>query len=96
MQKAKTFYLLLSLAAIGIIALPVGIANFFFGYALGDSPCTLCWGQRQSIIYIGAMALFMLRYGFKPKYLAMLLIITAFGLWESFYHLGSHGLEDVG
>lgn len=48
------------------------------------------------MIYIGAIALFMLRYGFKPKYLAMLLIITAFGLWESFYHLGSHGLEDVG
>lgn len=96
MQKAKTFYLLLSLAAILIIALPVGIANFIFGYVFGDSPCTLCWGQRQSMIYIGVTALFLLRYGFKPKYLAMMLIITAVGLWESFYHLGNHGLEDVG
>lgn len=96
MQNTRNFYLLLSLAAIGILALPVGIANFVFGYMFSDSPCTLCWGQRQSMIYIGICALFLIRYGFKPRYLAMLLIITAVGLWESFYHLGSHALEDVG
>ncbi|CZE47691.1 disulfide bond formation protein B [Campylobacter geochelonis] len=96
MQKTKTFYLLLSLAAIGIIALPVGIANIFFGYVFGDSPCTLCWGQRQSMIFIAISVLFILRYGLKFRYIAMLLIITGFGLWESFYHLGSHALEDVG
>lgn len=96
MQKARLFYTLLALAAIGIFALPVGIANFIFGYILGDSPCTLCWGQRQSMIYIGVAVLFLLRYGFRPRYLAMLLIITAFGLWESFYHYGSHALEDIG
>lgn len=96
MQKTNTFYLLLSLAVIGILALPVGIANFIFGYIFLDSPCTLCWGQRQSMIYIGIAVLFLIRYGFKPRYLAIMLIITAFGLWESFYHLGNHGLEDVG
>ncbi|WP_163280607.1 disulfide bond formation protein B [Campylobacter fetus] len=96
MRNTKTFYLLFSLAVIGILALPVGIANFIFGYILGDSPCTLCWGQRQSMIYIGVAVLFVLRYGFKPRYLAMILIITAVGLWESFYHLGNHALEDVG
>lgn len=96
MEKTNRFYLLLSLAVIGIIALPVGIANFVFGYVLLDSPCTLCWGQRQSMIYIGICALFLIRYGFKPRYIAMLLLITAFGLWESFYHYGFHTQEDVG
>ncbi|PAF44959.1 disulfide bond formation protein B [Helicobacter sp. 11S02629-2] len=96
MKKTTTFYVLFSLAVIGILALPVGIANFVFGYIFGDSPCVLCWGQRQSMIYISIAALFILRYGFKPKYLAMLLLITAFGLWESFYHLGSHGMQDIG
>ncbi len=96
MQKTNRFYTLMSLATIGIIALPVGIANVYFGYILGDSPCTLCWGQRQSMIYIGVCALFLIRYGFKPKYVAMLLLITAVGLWESFYHFGFHTQEDVG
>ncbi|PAF51401.1 disulfide bond formation protein DsbB [Helicobacter sp. 13S00401-1] len=96
MQKTTTFYVLLSLAVIGILALPVGIANFIFGYVFGDSPCILCWGQRQSMIYISIAVLFILRYGFKPKYLAMLLVITAFALWESFYHLGSHATQDIG
>ncbi len=96
MGKSNRFYLLMSLAVIGILALPVGIANFYFGYVLGDSPCTLCWGQRQSMIYIGICALFLIRYGFKFRYLALLLLITAFGLWESFYHYGFHTQEDVG
>ncbi|BCX80079.1 disulfide bond formation protein B [Campylobacter sp. 19-13652] len=96
MQKARRFYTLFALAAIGIFALPVGIANFIFGYVLGDSPCTLCWGQRQSMIYIGVAVLFILRYGMRPRYLGMLLIMTAFGLWESFYHYGAHALEDIG
>lgn len=96
MQKARRFYTLFALAAIGIFALPVGIANFIFGYMLGDSPCTLCWGQRQSMIYIGVAVLFILRYGMRPRYLGMLLVMTAFGLWESFYHYGAHALEDIG
>lgn len=44
------------LAGFLIILLPVGIANLVFGYMLGDSPCTLCWGQRQAMIYIGVIA----------------------------------------
>ncbi len=89
-NKTKNFYTLMCLAGFLIILLPVGIANFVFGYMLGDSPCTLCWGQREAMIFIGVIALFIVRYGMKGKYLAALLIMTAVGLYQSFAHYGNH------
>ncbi|CAM2950708.1 disulfide bond formation protein B [Helicobacter burdigaliensis] len=94
-NKTKNFYTLMCLAGFLIILLPVGIANFVFGYMLGDSPCTLCWGQREAMIFIGVMALFIVRYGMKGKYLAALLIMTAVGLYQSFAHFGNHAHRDL-
>jgi len=94
-KKAKFFYALMCLAGFLIILLPVGIANLIFGYVLKDSPCTLCWGQREAMIFIGVMALFIVRYGLKAKYLAMLLVMTGFGLWQSFAHFGIHAHRDL-
>ncbi|MCR8685446.1 disulfide bond formation protein DsbI [Campylobacter ureolyticus] len=94
-KKTKLFYALMCLAGFLIILLPVGIANFYFGYVLKDSPCTLCWGQREAMIFIGVIALFIVRYGMKAKYLAMLLIVTAFGLWQSLAHYGNHAHRDL-
>ena len=71
-------------------------ANLILGYLMGDSPCTLCWGQREQMAFIGVVALFMVRYGFKPKYLATMLVMAAVGLWSSFRHLGVHAARDVG
>lgn len=94
-NKTKNFYTLMCLAGFLIILLPVGIANFVFGYMLGDSPCTLCWGQREAMIFIGVIALFIVRYGIKGKYLAALLIMTAVGLYQSFAHYGNHAHRDL-
>lgn len=95
-KKAKTFYDIVAWGGLLIVLLPVGIANLILGYLMGDSPCTLCWGQRQQMAYIGVVALFMVRYGFKPKYLAMMLVMAACGLYSSFRHLGNHAFRDVG
>lgn len=94
-NKTKNFYTLMCLAGFLIILLPVGIANFVFGYMWGDSPCTLCWGQREAMIFIGVMVLFIVRYGMKGKYLAALLIMTAVGLYQSFAHYGNHAHRDL-
>ncbi|EAU01029.1 disulfide bond formation protein B [Campylobacter curvus] len=94
-KKAKFFYALMCLAGFLIILLPVGIANLYFGYVLKDSPCTLCWGQREAMIFIGVMALFIVRYGMKARYLAMILIMAGFGLWQSFAHYGIHAMRDL-
>lgn len=95
-KKAKTYYDIICWGGLLIVLLPVGIANLILGYLLGDSPCTLCWGQRQQMAYIGVVALFMVRYGFKPKYLATMLVMAAVGLYSSFRHLGNHAMRDVG
>ncbi|GMB96475.1 disulfide bond formation protein B [Helicobacter sp. NHP22-001] len=95
-MQAQRFYFLFSLAIIAIIALPVGIANLILGFVYHDSPCIQCWGERQSMVYIALGGLFILRYGLKPKYIAILVLIVAGGLYQSFYHLGNHALEDVG
>ena len=96
LNRAKTFYDIVCWGGLLIVLLPVGIANLILGYLLGDSPCTLCWAQRQQMAYIGVIALMMVRYGFKPKYLGMLLVMAAFGLYMSFRHLGNHAMRDVG
>ncbi|WP_104696841.1 MULTISPECIES: disulfide bond formation protein B [unclassified Helicobacter] len=83
------------LAGFLIILFPVGIANFILGYVMGDSPCALCWGQREAMIFIGVIALFIVRFGIKPKYIAALLIVTAFGLYQSFAHFGNHAGRDL-
>lgn len=79
-KKAKTWYDIVCWGGLLIVLLPVGIANLILGYLMGDSPCTLCWGQREQMAFIGVVALFMVRYGFKPKYLATMLVMAAVGL----------------
>lgn len=96
LKKAKTFYDIICWGGLLIVLLPVGIANIILGYGMGDSPCTLCWGQRQEMAYIGVVALFMVRYGFKPKYLATMLVMAAVGLYFSFRHYSNHAMRDVG
>ncbi len=89
------FYFLMCCAATLIILLPVGIANLYFGYVLLDSPCTLCWGQRIAMIFIGLSAFFIVRYGFKFRYLASILIFAGFGLFQSFRHFSMHAGRDL-
>lgn len=96
MEKNTKFYTLISLAILGIIVFPVGIANIIFGYILGDSPCTSCWSLRITMIVIATAALFIVRYGLKLKYIGMILIAAAYGLWNAFWHLGNYGQLDMG
>ena len=56
-KKAKTWYDIVCWGGLLIVLLPVGIANLILGYLMGDSPCTLCWGQREQMAFIGVVAL---------------------------------------
>lgn len=96
MRKSQLFYLLLALAASFIMLFPVGIANVVFGYFMGDNPCILCWGQRIAMIFIAGMALFIVRYGFKLKYIASIILMAGVGMWQSFRHFGAHAQNDIG
>lgn len=54
----KRFNLLMTTAVLLILAIPVGIANIYLGYVVGESPCTLCWFERIGMILIGVLGIF--------------------------------------
>jgi len=84
-------------AAVGLILIiPVGVANVFLGYMHGESPCTLCGHERFIMVLIGALGIFMLRYGPKIKYIAGVFIISFFGLYAAMRHTANHSWRDIG
>lgn len=70
-SRGTFFYFLLCTAAAIVFLFPVGIANMVFGYILGDSPCTLCWGQRIAMIFIALCAFFIVRYALNRNTLPL-------------------------
>lgn len=96
MRKNINLYVLMSFAVLGVMAGPVAVANMVFGYILGDAPCTSCWALRINMIVVAAGALFIIRYGLKMKYLALIIMVSAFGIWNAFWHLGWYAQMDIG
>ena len=93
----KRFNLLMTTAVLLILAIPVGIANIYLGYVVGESPCTLCWFERIGMILIGVLGIFILRYGAKIKYVSAVFICAAYGLFMSIRHTSLDGFAwDVG
>ncbi|WP_243879959.1 disulfide bond formation protein B [Shewanella algae] len=62
-MKEHIFNKLASFAAIVIMALPVGIACFFFGFILLDNPCAFCWQERTAMILVALTALYIVQGG---------------------------------
>lgn len=85
-----------SLAALALIALPVGIACIILGFGMGDTPCILCWQERTAMVLVSLIAIFIMRYGLKPKYIGALIITAVYGLWAGYRHSSAHILRDIG
>ena len=66
------------------------------GLAFGDSPCILCWAERTSMVLIALVALFVIRYGPRPRYLGVALLLGVWGVYMSLRHSGLHVARDVG
>ncbi len=95
-MKEATVNQIVSLAALALIALPVGIACIVMGYGLGDNPCILCWQERTAMVLVSLIAIFIMRYGLKPKYIGALIFASVYGLWAGYRHSASHILRDIG
>ncbi|MFO7892494.1 MAG: disulfide bond formation protein B [Longimicrobiales bacterium] len=78
-----------------LLVVPVGGA-LWLGVAVGESPCILCWAQRTSMILIALVALFVVRYGPRPRYLGVLVILGAWGIWMATRHASLHVARDIG
>lgn len=94
--KRDGVYTLLALAVLGIAALPVGIAVFVLGFVYGDSPCVMCWEQRTGMALIALIGIFVLRYGARPKYIGLSVLVGAWGIFMGIRHTAMHAVRDVG
>ncbi|MGL4476546.1 MAG: disulfide bond formation protein B [Shewanella sp.] len=87
---------IVSFAALVLIAFPVGIACIILGFGMGDTPCILCWQERTAMVLVSLIALFIMRYGLKPKYIGALILTAVYGLWAGYRHSSNHIIRDIG
>lgn len=102
MTRSPTFRLsdtalrqVLAWLVIVLLAVPVGGA-LWLGVAHGESPCILCWAQRTSMVLIALVALFIVRWGPRPRYLGMLVLLGSWGVFMSLRHSALHLARDIG
>lgn len=71
-------------------------AAVLLGVLHGDSPCILCWAERTSMVLIGLTGLFVVRFGPKPRYLGVAILLGAWGTFMAIRHSALHLARDVG
>jgi disulfide bond formation protein DsbB len=82
-------------AVLGLVLGPVGAA-VWLGVWVGESPCILCWAQRTSMMLIALVGLFVVRYGPRPRYLGLAVLLGAWGVFMALRHSALHLARDVG
>jgi disulfide bond formation protein DsbB len=95
MVRRDALYSLLALAVLALVV-PIGIAVFVLGFVYGDSPCVMCWEERIGMALIALVGLFVLRYGPRPKYIGMSVLVAAWGVFMGMRHTAMHAARDVG
>ncbi len=92
----KNFNLVMSTAVAIILIVPVGMACVYLGFVKGESPCLLCGHERFGMVAVGVLGLFMVRYGVKIKYVALVFLCGFWFLFEGLRHVGNHAARDIG
>jgi disulfide bond formation protein DsbB len=95
-MRRDLLYSILALAVLLLSAIPVGVAVFVLGFVYGDSPCVMCWEQRIGMALVALIGLFVLRYGPKPRYVGMGVLVAAWGVFMGSRHTAMHAARDVG
>jgi len=96
MATRIALYTPLTLAVLGLVVGPIGIAVFVLGFGLGDSPCVLCWAQRTGMVLIALTGLFVIRFGPRPRYIGLAMLLASFGIYMGLRHSSLHLWRDVG
>jgi disulfide bond formation protein DsbB len=89
-------YTMLAVAVLALAVVPVGGAVFVLGFMHGDSPCVMCWEQRIAMALVALIGLFVLRFGAKPKYVGLSVLVGAWGVFMGLRHVGMHAARDIG
>jgi disulfide bond formation protein DsbB len=72
------------------------VGAVLLGVLHGDSPCILCWAERTGMILIALAGLFVVRYGPRPRYLGVAILLGVWGVYMALRHSGLHVARDVG
>lgn len=96
MFNAKVFRFILAAAVFVIMAFPVGVANIYLGFFHGEAPCILCGNERFGMVLIGALGVFILRYGARMRYIVTLLLVAFYYLYTTVRHWGGRASADLG
>ena len=94
--KHEHLYPALSAAVIALSVVPVGVAVFVLGFAWGDSPCVVCWEQRIGMLLVALAGVFILRYGPRPRYIGVAVLVATWGVFMSIRHTSMHAARDIG
>ena len=54
-MNSQSFSTVIAVCSLLVLAIPVGIANMYLGYVVGESPCTLCWNERIGMVTFGVV-----------------------------------------
>ncbi len=95
-MRRELLYSILALAVLALAVVPIGIAVFVLGFVYGDSPCVMCWEQRIGMALVALVGLFVLRYGPRPKYIGLGVLIAIWGVFMGIRHTGMHAARDIG
>src|SRR5215213_6131641 len=86
----------LAAAVLALVLGPVGTAVFSLGFGQGDSPCILCWAQRAAMVLVAVNGLFILRYGPRPRYVGLAVLLATWGVYMGIRHSALHLARDIG
>lgn len=95
-MSRSPLYTVLAAAVLFLILVPLGTSVFILGFIHGDSPCILCWAQRIGMSLIALIGLFILRYGPRPRYVGLGVLVGAFGMFMAVRHSSLHLARDIG
>ena len=95
-MSRSPLYTVLAAAVLFLILVPLGTSVFVLGFIHGDSPCILCWAQRIGMSLIALIGLFILRYGPKPRYVGLGVLVGAWGMFMAVRHSSLHLARDIG
>jgi disulfide bond formation protein DsbB len=95
-MKGNLIYTLLAAAVLFLVVVPLGTSVFLFGFIHGDSPCILCWAQRLGMALVALIGLFILRYGPRPRYVGLGVLVSSYGVFMAIRHSSLHLARDIG
>lgn len=95
-MSRSPLYSVLAAAVLFLILVPLGTSVFILGFIHGDSPCILCWAQRIGMSLIALIGLFILRYGPRPNYVGLGVLVGGWGMFMAVRHSSLHLARDIG